>query len=96
MLARLGLFRDEVSPTHANRATSADRQWRTSLIDSFATNLALALFTCDDGGHRVAAYVQERPVHLPGCPDHLCPFDDFMAAYGPVATDCDFDRICQL
>lgn len=63
MLARFGLFEDSVRPTHSNRLEVAKREWRTSLIDSFASNLAFALFDCKEGP-RVAAYVQERPVKV--------------------------------
>jgi len=95
VLARLGLFEDPLPLKHSNRKEMEGRQWRTSLIDSFASNLAFVLYTCRDG-HRVATYVQERTVQLPGCGSPLCPFSEFTARYGPYAASCNLDEICRV
>jgi len=97
VLARFGLFEDSTVLKHSNRHSDEmkKREWKTSLIDSFATNLALVLFDCDEGYH-VTAYVQERPVLLPGCDAHLCPFSQFTAKYGPYASSCNVEEICQV
>ena len=95
VLARLGLFEDPLPLKHSNRKEMEVRQWRTSLIDSFASNLAFVLYTCRDG-HRVATYVQERTVQLPGCGSPLCPFSEFTARYGPYAASCNLEEICRV
>jgi len=97
VLARFGLFKDATVPKHSNRHSSEmkNREWRTSLIDSFATNIALVLFKCNQD-YYVTTYVQERPVMLPGCSDFLCPFSQFSDLYGPYASSCDLDQICRV
>lgn len=97
VLARLGLFKDSTVMKHSNRKSREmrNREWRTSLIDSFATNIALVLFKCKQE-YYVTTYVQERPVMLPGCDDTLCPFSQFSDVYGPYASSCDLDEICRI
>ena len=95
-MTRLGLFRDPVPLKHSNRLALKNREWRTSLINSFAANLALVLFNCSDNGHHVTAYVQERPVRLPGCSQELCRFSEFSKRYGPIAASCNLGEICRL
>ena len=95
VLARLGLFEDSIRPTSLNRKDPKvlNRAWRTSKIDSFASNIAFVLFKCKDD-YRVTAYFQEKPVRLPGCSDDLCHFGQFVTKYGPLAANCNLDSIC--
>ena len=65
-------------------------------MDSFASNLAFVLFQCNEDQYRVGAYVQERPVNLPGCSEQLCPFSEFTAKYGSMADACSLDDICRV
>ncbi|XP_032795585.1 multiple inositol polyphosphate phosphatase 1 [Daphnia magna] len=95
VLARMGLFEDAVRPTHLNRLDIHKRAWRTSLIDSFASNIAFALFKCSDD-YRVTAYFQERPVRLPGCSHELCHFREFVNQYGSLAEKCNVEDICRI
>ena len=97
VMARLGLFRDREAPKHNNRNSKQmnERQWRTSLIDSFATNVALTLFQCSDG-LKVAGYVQERAVRFPGCSSHLCPYNQFVQQFADIANSCNLDEICSI
>lgn len=96
VLARLGLFEDSIALKHSNRLSDEmkKREWRTSLIDSFATNIAFVLFNCNQNNY-VTAYVQERPVILPGCSGRLCPFSEFSAKYGAYASSCNLEEICR-
>jgi multiple inositol-polyphosphate phosphatase/2,3-bisphosphoglycerate 3-phosphatase len=96
VFARLGLFEDSVPLTHANRQKVTNREWRTSFMDSFASNLAFVLFQCKGDQYRVGAYVQERPVNLPGCSQKLCHFSEFSAKYGQLADSCNLDNICRI
>lgn len=91
----MGLFEDAVRPTHLNRLDIHKRAWRTSLIDSFASNIAFALFKCSDD-YRVTAYFQERPVRLPGCSHELCHFREFVNQYGSLAEKCNVEDICRI
>ncbi|KAK4014322.1 hypothetical protein OUZ56_026848 [Daphnia magna] len=95
VMARFGLFKDAIPVKHSNRELMKHREWRTSLISSFGTHLALVLFNCTDG-HYVTAYVQERPIKLPGCTNELCKFSDFTAQYELFATSCDVEGTCRI
>lgn len=44
MLAHLGLYGGDETLTAENYERNVDRKWRTSLIDSFGSNLAFVLF----------------------------------------------------
>lgn len=95
VLARLGLFKDELRPLHSNRLEVTQRKWRTSYIDAFATNIAFVLFQCVDG-YFVTAYFQERPILLPGCSQELCHYNDFHRHYGDIIQSCNIDDICRV
>ena len=100
VLARFGLFKDADAPTHVNRDRMADRKWRTSFIDAFGSNLALALHECGDASKDkkffVTAYVQEKAVVLPGCGGEFCRFEDFNQQYGSLTDQCNLHEICKL
>lgn len=96
VLARFGLFKDAEAPTHTNRDRMVNRKWRTSLIDAFGSNLALALHECEDKAFYVTAYAQEQAVVLPGCGGEFCRFEDFNNAYGSLTDKCNLDQICKL
>lgn len=67
MLVALGSFRD-VWPIHQhNFAQQTGRNWLTSLIASFSSNLAVVRFDCDDGDHDLIFLLNERPILVPGC-----------------------------
>lgn len=44
MLGLLGLYKDESELKHDNYFKMEDRQWRTSKIDAFGSNLAFVLY----------------------------------------------------
>lgn len=44
ILAHIGLYKESEHLTAQNYLKMAKRKWRTSLIDSFASNLAFVLF----------------------------------------------------
>lgn len=95
VMARFGLFKDAIEMKHSNRHLMKNREWRTSLINSFAAHLALVLFNCSDG-HYITAYVQERPIKLPGCSSELCKYSDFRKQYETLAASCNIDDICRI
>ncbi|EFX64111.1 hypothetical protein DAPPUDRAFT_327766 [Daphnia pulex] len=95
VLARIGLYKDKVRPTHSNRLEQMNRAWRTSRIDPFASNIAFVLFKCADD-YRVTAFIQERPVRLPGCSDDFCHFREFVDQYGSLVSKCSIDDICRV
>ncbi|KAG4073282.1 hypothetical protein HA402_008628 [Bradysia odoriphaga] len=67
MLVALGSFRD-VWPIHQhNFAQQSGRNWLTSLIASFSSNLAVVRFDCDDEDHDLIFLLNERPILVPGC-----------------------------
>lgn len=47
MLAHLGLYKDVDALTASKYGEMTNRKWKTSLIDSFATNLAFVLYDCE-------------------------------------------------
>lgn len=93
-LSHLGLYRDEPKLRHDNFHLNENRQWKTSGIDVFGSNIALILFDCVDGEHVLTLH-QERPVKLPGCPDtDLCPLHRVQRIYKDSLLNCDFENMC--
>lgn len=95
LISRLGLFNDTTQLLHDNYHLHSARQWRTSEIDKFATNIAAVLYKCS-GDYRVGFLFQEQPVPIPGCGEDLCPFDKFLSIYNSVVQDCDIGEMCRL
>ncbi|XP_015031938.2 multiple inositol polyphosphate phosphatase 1 [Drosophila willistoni] len=95
LLAHLGLAKDEEMLTHKHFDYA--RQWRTSRIDAFATNLAFLRFDCEKGPHVLVLH-QEQVVHLPGCPqdNDLCPLATLRLLFRESIENCDFDTLCQI
>ena len=50
-------------------------------------------FHCGDR-KKLKFFLNERPIHLEGCPQGACDSEDFLSHYGRDA-DQDFDLICQ-
>ncbi|XP_076275290.1 multiple inositol polyphosphate phosphatase 2 [Rhynchophorus ferrugineus] len=94
LLAHLGLYKDTEPLTADNFHKMNDRKWKTSLIDSFGTNLAFITFNCNNG-HKILALHQENIVRLPPCADtDLCDFNYFMDYYSGSIESCDFNSMC--
>ncbi|CAH1180036.1 unnamed protein product [Phaedon cochleariae] len=94
MLAHLGLYEDDEHLTAKNFDHMLTRKWRTSLIDSFGTNLAFVLYSCDSVDKLLVLH-QEKIVRLPPCPDSdLCEVDKIKEFYGESLDSCDFQGMC--
>lgn len=92
LIARMGLAKDEQSLTHET-SPSAERKWRTSLIGSFAANIAVVVYNCSDD-FKIQVFVKEEVVHLDQCQNALCTGKEFLEFLGPVADQCDNDDGC--
>ncbi|KAL1497696.1 hypothetical protein ABEB36_008614 [Hypothenemus hampei] len=96
LLAHLGLYKDEQPLTAENFENMRNRKWRTSLIDSFATNLAFILYNCN-GTKKILTLHQENFVKLPCCPDSdLCEFTKIYDYYSQSIKSCDFQSMCSI
>ncbi|XP_049867510.1 multiple inositol polyphosphate phosphatase 1 [Pectinophora gossypiella] len=93
LLAHLQLYKPE-SPLRGD-AVQGDRQWKTSHIDCFASNLAFVLFKCKDGD-KVLALHQEKTIKLPMCDSELCPLDRLLKYFHNSIYDCDYNDMCSL
>lgn len=70
-----------------------NRNWRTSVIDTFATNLAFVLHNCN-GIQKVLTLHQEKIIRLPSCPDtDLCELSKISDFYR--SDSCNFDEMCE-
>ncbi len=85
LLTTLGLFEDATPLLYDNFDASADRLYRSSLLDSFSGNFEFALYECDEGDgeptRRLLALQNEEEVELPGCDDSLCDWEQFLQLY---------------
>lgn len=91
-MARMGLAKDEQPLTH-DMSPTAERKWRTSLMGSFAANVAVVLYNCTDD-FKVQLFVKEDVVHLDQCQQALCTAKEFLNILGSVADQCVADDGC--
>ncbi|KAK0174779.1 hypothetical protein PV327_010509 [Microctonus hyperodae] len=96
ILSYLGIAKDSKPLLHDNYYSSKNRLWRTSIIDTFASNIAFVLYDCKLTGPSILVMHQERIVQLPGCPHGApCPISVLKKHY-PVEKNCNFDEICSI
>ncbi|XP_011170916.1 multiple inositol polyphosphate phosphatase 1 isoform X2 [Solenopsis invicta] len=100
LTALLGLAKDThplVYDSFTLRKKEHKRAWRSSVIDTFASNMAFVLYDCEYYGPSVLFMLQERPVYLPGCPkDMPCPLNTMKALYPDLDEECQFDAMCHI
>ncbi|CAH1710080.1 unnamed protein product [Aphis gossypii] len=96
MLGVLGLYKDEHKLKHDNYFEMENRQWRTSKIDAFGSNIAFVLYKCNNNETKILTLHQEKIVHLDGCEDGLCSYDRFKQLFATEIQNCDFDKMCNI
>ena len=92
----MGLAQDEQPPTANDLPPSPERKWRTSLMGSFAANVAVVVYNCSsfnpsgkqDYDLKVQVLVKEELVYLNQCQNALCTVQEFLDLYGSVADQC--------
>lgn len=94
-LGGMDIAHDKYPLTHDNYPTQNERLLRTSLIATFATNLAAVFYKCSQGEeNQVAFYLNEHIVNYPGCNAGLCSLDfllnKFRHVLEPAACNNDF------
>lgn len=94
-LAHLGLYKDGEHLTHLD--ANKPRQWRTSAIDAFSSNIAFILYECNDEP-KVLTLHQERVVRIPGCPENedLCSLKVMKRVFKDSIERCDFNDMCDI
>ncbi|XP_011297245.1 multiple inositol polyphosphate phosphatase 1 [Fopius arisanus] len=95
ILSLLEVSKDN-EPMRHHQFPSDDRLWRTSFIDSFATNVAFISFDCKNTGRNILVMHQERVINLPGCPEGLpCPLSTMKDKYPDNDDECPFLEMCR-
>lgn len=96
LLAHLGLYKDSEHLTGKNYDSMGDRQWRTSLIDAFGSNVAFVVYGCGSED-KILTLHQENIVRLPPCPDtDLCDLSLVRDYYFQSLDKCDFTSMCRV
>ncbi|XP_050520560.1 multiple inositol polyphosphate phosphatase 1-like [Daktulosphaira vitifoliae] len=88
LITRLGLFNDTEPITADNFDKMKNRKFRASFIDTFASNLMVALYKCEDGDYKVSFYINEKPVKFgdeEGCYD--CPWKKIENQFNSIISD---------
>ncbi|XP_050545652.1 multiple inositol polyphosphate phosphatase 1-like isoform X2 [Daktulosphaira vitifoliae] len=95
MLGVLGLYKDNDNLRHDNFWEMENRQWRTSKIDAFGSNLIFVLFKCYND-MKILTLHQEKIIRIPGCESDLCSYDTFKKIYQEKLNNCDFNKMCNI
>ncbi|KAG5344462.1 MINP1 phosphatase, partial [Acromyrmex heyeri] len=95
LLTTMGINEDQTRLTAYNYKEMARRQWRTSIISSFAANLIAVFYKCHDvkDRNKVIFYLGEKPIRYDGCQVGLCDWELLKSKFGEVASNCKLD-IC--
>lgn len=103
MIAVFNLFNNpsgytdfEMESFLAGGSVPKNRQWLTSVLVPFSSNLSFVLYRKPIGPvneHKILVLVNERPVHVEGCSTIDCNLDQFLATYADL-LDCDLSKIC--
>uniref|UniRef100_A0A1B6DXK1 Multiple inositol polyphosphate phosphatase 1 n=2 Tax=Clastoptera arizonana TaxID=38151 RepID=A0A1B6DXK1_9HEMI len=93
--ARLGLYKDSTPLTYSNYESMSKRNYRTTDIMPFASNIAAVFYKCTNGEeNQVMFYHNEKPVLYDGCNVGLCSWktikDKFSAAVDPSTCNLKF------
>ncbi|XP_050420837.1 multiple inositol polyphosphate phosphatase 1-like [Adelges cooleyi] len=94
MLGLLSLYKDDNFLRHDNYLEMENRQWRTSKIDAFGSNLAFVLYKCNNDDMKIIMLHQERIIKIPGCDAELCSYEKFKLHYQAKLKNCDFNEMC--
>ncbi|XP_015439149.1 PREDICTED: multiple inositol polyphosphate phosphatase 1-like [Dufourea novaeangliae] len=93
LLATLNINKDQTQLTAFNYRDMTKRQWRTSFISPFATNLVAVFYRCDGNSqpNKVMFYLAEKLVMLDGCDVGLCDWEYFKQKFNPIINRCNLN-----
>lgn len=97
LLLALGFINDSQPLLASNFNELSDRQWRTSFIGPFATNLVAVFYKCNDTVpsnkmvNKVLFHWAERLVKYEGCDEALCNWEYIRDSLGKKAEECNMD-----
>lgn len=100
LMTTLGLFKDDQPLLATNREEMVNRQFKTSIIAPYSTNVGFILYACqtEDGADKnmfkVQLLVDETPMLLPGCDSLLCPYEQVRNSYSDLINNCNMTEIC--
>lgn len=91
----LGVFKDKYKLDSNSYYMSERRQFKTSFIGGFATNIAFVYYKCENIGPSILTLFQERILNLPGCPENIpCPIGILKDNYPDTGEECDLVEMC--
>ncbi|XP_058795152.1 multiple inositol polyphosphate phosphatase 1-like [Phymastichus coffea] len=90
LLAALGIGRDPDPIRADNYHSKQDRNFRTSKLSSFASNLVVIFYRCSDARspNQVMFYLNEEPLQIEGCQVGLCPWEYLKQRFGGIVNGC--------
>ncbi|KAJ8986190.1 hypothetical protein NQ317_005664, partial [Molorchus minor] len=99
LITALGIARDNEAPTADNFYQQARRNWKTSVLDPFASNLAATLYEFILGAvqmkkYRVMFFLNEVPVEFPECSVGLCNWSAFQQKFQSISDNCNVEGFC--
>ncbi|KAL7028507.1 hypothetical protein ACKWTF_005868 [Chironomus riparius] len=95
LLTFLELYKDDFQLT-ADKL-NYQRLWRTSYIDSFASNIVVVLYESNKYGPHIQFLHQENVVEIPNCKVNefgMCSYHEFRGFYENKIKECNLSTIC--
>lgn len=92
-LTGMGLAKGPILLTPQNFHRMNNRQWRTSLVNPFASNFISILYKCNDTASplKVRFFLEENPVPYEDCPDGVCDWEYIKLRLGSAVKYCNLD-----
>lgn len=95
LLTLLDLFKGDAPLAASDFALQSKRVFRSGKMVPYASNLLVALYSCQDG-LRVQFRLNERPVMLPGLDDFSPRYQDVKTRYQELLKGCDQNTVCRM
>lgn len=107
LMTALGLYKDNSPLLATNFESMSGRKFRTSNIAPYSSNIAFAVYACDDlntletGSFKpgsqtfvVKLFVNEKEVTIPACDGWLCYYDKVKEKFEDYISKCDIAKVC--
>lgn len=100
MMTALGLYKDDKPLFAENRESMTNRNFKTSRIVPFSSNLGFVLYSCEsmdreDPSLMLQLLVNEEPVKIPVCDSFFCPYDTVRQSLSGLTNQCDLKDVCE-
>lgn len=92
VVTRLGIGKDDTPLLSTNFEQMANRKWRTSILDPFASNVIAVFYKCRDG-NKATFLLNEHAIPMKKDLCQFCPWEPIEGTFEPIISNqsCNLD-----